>query len=45
MGLAWVVASGLVVFALSRWVFHEPVSPRQWVGIVLAVGAVARLEG
>lgn len=43
-GVLFVLVSGLAVFAMSRWVFHEPVSPRQWAGVALAVVAVALLD-
>lgn len=44
-GSVFVVASGLAVVAMSLWVFHEPVSPRQWAGVALAVVAVLLLDG
>lgn len=43
-GVLFVLVSGVAVFAMSQWLFHEPVSPRQWVGVALAVVAVLLLE-
>lgn len=43
-GAVYVVLNGMGVLLLSRFVFHEVISVRQWAGLALAVVGIVLME-